>query len=181
MFNAIKLIFHNGNHFVAGFSVSDSTFIIIDISKIISYEITDRTFNYKDLIIRADEEIKKRFGLAQNIDSKTYDIILEISSSTGLHLKQYHWHSSQVFTKLPNGNWQLKLHCGINRELISWICMWAKDIKIINDTMINFKSLKHRQEIVTTYKNVTFINDSKATSPEATEMALKLYKNKIKK
>lgn len=156
LFNAIKLIFHNGNHFVAGFSVSDSTFIIIDISKIISYEITDRTFNYKDLTIRADEEIKKRFGLAQNIDSKIYDIILEISSSTGLHLKQYHWHSSQVFTKLPNGNWQLKLHCGINRELISWIFMWSTNIKIIKPLSLKNSLLNHIEEMKSIY-----INDKK--------------------
>ncbi len=35
-----------------------------------------------------------------------------------------------------------------------------------------FKGLKHRFEIVNVYKNIRFINDSKATSPEATQSAL---------
>jgi UDP-N-acetylmuramoylalanine--D-glutamate ligase len=41
-----------------------------------------------------------------------------------------------------------------------------------------FKGLKHRLQNVKTINNVTFVNDSKATNSESTEMALKAYKDK---
>lgn len=40
-----------------------------------------------------------------------------------------------------------------------------------------FKGLEHRQENVAQYKNILFINDSKATNFDATEKALKAYNN----
>ena len=44
-------------------------------------------------------------------------------------------------------------------------------------TIKNFKGLPHRQEIVKVKKNLTFINDSKATNFSSTLVALKNYKN----
>ncbi len=41
-----------------------------------------------------------------------------------------------------------------------------------------FKGLKHRLQNVKTINHVTFINDSKATNSESTEMAIKAYKDK---
>lgn len=143
LFKSIKLIYHRGNHFVAGYTVSDDTFMILDISKIKSLEMTDRSFLHKELIEKAEKEINNRFGVTQNIDDKTYDIILEISSITGDFLRHYHWHPSQEFTKLPSGNWQLKLHCGINRELIGWIFMWMTNIKISKPIIL--KNLFNKQ------------------------------------
>ena len=43
--------------------------------------------------------------------------------------------------------------------------------------MNSFKGLEHRQEIFFKKNDITFINDSKATSFEATKLALKSYKN----
>lgn len=40
-----------------------------------------------------------------------------------------------------------------------------------------FAGLKHRQELVTTVNNVSFVNDSKATNADATEKALLCYRN----
>jgi predicted DNA-binding transcriptional regulator YafY len=143
LFKSIKLIYHRGNHFIAGFSVPNDDFQIIDISKIISFEITDKSFIYKALIPKADEEINKRFGVTQNIDNKTYDIVLELSSTTGNFMKGYFWHPTQEFIKLPSGNWHLKLHCGINRELIGWIFMWMTNIKICKPIIL--KNLFNKQ------------------------------------
>ena len=44
-------------------------------------------------------------------------------------------------------------------------------------TIKNFKGLPHRQEIIKTKNNLTFINDSKATNFSSTEVALNNYKN----
>ena len=147
LFKAVKLIYHRGNHFVAGFTSSDDTFIILDISKITSLEMTDRSFLHKELFEKTEKELNNRFGVTQNMDDKTYDIILEISSITGDFIKQYHWHPSQEFLKLSNGNWQLKLHCGINRELIGWIFMWMTNIKIRKPILLKNLFIKQIDEM----------------------------------
>ena len=153
LFKCIKLIYHRGNHFVAGFSLTKDEFMVIDISKINSYEMTDKSFNHKEISKKAEEQLLKRFGVTQNIDEKTYDIVLEISSVTGNFLRQYHWHPSQEFSKLPSGNWQLKLHCGINRELIGWIFMWMTNIKISNPLILKNLFNKQLDEIKSIYLN----------------------------
>ena len=153
LFKCMKLIFHRGNHFVAGFSLPNDKFMIIDISKITSYEITDKSFIHKELSKITEEHIIKRFGVTQNIDDKTYDIILEISSVTGEFLKQYHWHPTQEFIKLPSGNWQLKLHCGINRELIGWIFLWMTNIKISKPQVLKNLFNKQLDEMKSIYAN----------------------------
>lgn len=43
--------------------------------------------------------------------------------------------------------------------------------------IFSFKGLEHRQELILNYKNITFINDSKATNVTATLKALSAYKN----
>ena len=57
----------------------------------------------------------------------------------------------------------------------------AKNLKIKNSTILsainNFKGLPHRQEIIFSDKNFTFVNDSKATSFSASLQSLKNYNN----
>ncbi len=43
--------------------------------------------------------------------------------------------------------------------------------------IINYKGLRHRQQFVEKWKNITFINDSKATNGNAASKALSAYKN----
>ena len=73
------------------------------------------------------------------------------------------------------------LTSNINNENMSFVytfskLMGMKDKNFIN-SMKSFKGLSHRFEIFLTRNNVTFINDSKATSFKATEPALTSLKN----
>ncbi len=69
----------------------------------------------------------------------------------------------------------------INDENMSFIYTFCKIIKISNkhfvNTMKSFRGLPHRFEIFLKRKNITFINDSKATSFKATQAALSSLKN----
>jgi UDP-N-acetylmuramoylalanine--D-glutamate ligase len=62
----------------------------------------------------------------------------------------------------------------------NWLCAYAVcchlkiEPKCIFEHSLSFKPLKHRCEHVGTFKNLTFINDSKATNAESTENALRL-------
>ena len=69
----------------------------------------------------------------------------------------------------------------INDENMSYVYTFAKLLKISDKSFISsmksFKGLPHRFEILYKKNNITFINDSKATSFAATEIALSSIKN----
>jgi UDP-N-acetylmuramoylalanine--D-glutamate ligase len=73
------------------------------------------------------------------------------------------------------------LRSNINDENMSFVYMFSKLIKISEKNFIkateSFIGLPHRYEIFLKRKNITFINDSKATSFEATKYALSNSKN----
>ena len=73
------------------------------------------------------------------------------------------------------------LELSINDENMNFVYTFAKIIKISDSDFINaiksFVGLPHRYEIFLKKKNVIFINDSKATSFEATKFALSNSKN----
>ena len=69
----------------------------------------------------------------------------------------------------------------INDENMSFVYSLAKKLKISNSSFFRslktFKGLEHRYEVFLKKKNHTFINDSKATSFQATKFALENTKN----
>ena len=73
------------------------------------------------------------------------------------------------------------LNSKVNDENMSFIFTLSKIFKIKEKSFINamksFKGLSHRFEIFLRKKNITFINDSKATSFKATQPALSSLKN----
>jgi UDP-N-acetylmuramoylalanine--D-glutamate ligase len=73
------------------------------------------------------------------------------------------------------------LNSNINDENMSFVFTFARLLKIKECFFINamnsFKGLPHRFEIFLKKKNITFINDSKATSFKATQFALSSLKN----
>lgn len=129
-FKPLLLIFHRGNHFVAGYESERSVFLAIDISKIRDYSLTKKTFAFKKLVASSKVDLQKRFGVTQNIDEKIYRIELEFTSQTGIFVSHYFWHSSQQFRVLDNGNWLMTMECGINRELLGWIFQWMSNVRI---------------------------------------------------
>jgi len=128
---AILLVYHNGAYYTAGFTEKKNEFVAIDLSKIVSYNITNQSFAYKKALPLAKAALQKRFGLTGNIDNEVYDIELEFSSITGEFISHYHWHDTQSITVLKNGNYRMKMYCGINRELFGWIFRWMGNVKII--------------------------------------------------
>jgi hypothetical protein len=127
----LLLVYHNGAYYMAGFIVKKNIFITIDLSKIVAYNITNQTFAYKESLPLAKAELQKRFGLTANIDNEIYAIELEFASITGEFISHYNWHITQTFTTLKNGNYRMKMHCGINRELFGWIFRWMGNVKIV--------------------------------------------------
>ncbi len=85
------------------------------------------------------------------------------------------------YKKIKNKIKNLYLKSSINDENMSFVLKLSKLLKIKEKSFLKslntFKGLPHRYEIFLKRKNYTFVNDSKATSFQATKYALKNSKN----
>jgi len=161
----LLLVYHNGAYYTAGFIAKNNLFITIDLSKIVAYNITNQTFANKKMLPIAKAELQKRFGLTGNIDDEVYDIELEFSSITGEFLSHYNWHPTQSFTQLKNGNYRMKIHCGINRELFGWIFRWMGNVKIIGPNKLKDLYLQQLDIINKNYSSSVSLNYSNIFKP----------------
>ena len=161
----LLLVYHNGAYYTAGFIAKNNLFITIDLSKIVAYNITNQTFAHKKMLPIAKAELQKRFGLTGNIDDEVYDIELEFSSITGEFLSHYNWHPTQSFTQLKNGNYRMKIHCGINRELFGWIFRWMGNVKIIGPNKLKDLYLQQLDIINKNYSSSASLNYSNIFKP----------------
>jgi predicted DNA-binding transcriptional regulator YafY len=160
----ILLIYHRGSHFIGGYDVVSGIFITIDTAQVKEYQLTKKTFPFKKLLHQAQLEIEKRFGISNNIDDTLYDIELEFTSLTGAFIKNYHWQTHQVFSKMSNGNWRLNMHCGINRELLGWLFQWMSNVKIHKPKKLIDLYLEQMQCIQANYENGAFMQYSNRLS-----------------
>ena len=87
----------------------------------------------------------------------------------------------ESYNKIKNGIKNDYLNSESNEENMSFIYALSKILKIDETPLVNslksFKGLPHRHEIFYKKGNKIFINDSKATSFEATKSALRSNKN----
>ena len=161
----LLLVYHNGAYYMAGFIVKKNIFITIDLSKIVAYNITNQTFAYKESLPLAKAELQKRFGLTANIDNEIYEIELEFASITGEFISHYNWHVTQTFTTLKNGNYRMKMHCGINRELFGWIFRWMGNVKIVGPKKLKDLYLQQLEIINKNYSSEQRLNYSNIFKP----------------
>lgn len=87
-------------------------------------------FEANKYVDKIKEEMTDRFGITENINDEIYDIEIEFSPITGAFMKHIFWHKTQKFKKKKNGNYILKMKCGINRELVGWIFQWMSNAKV---------------------------------------------------
>ena len=116
---------------------------------------------------------KKQFAIVNNKFKKIFKKRNFQSRLTIPKIKNY----KKIKYKIKN----LYLKLNINDENMSYVYAFSRLIKINNKNFINsmksFVGLPHRYEVFIKKKNVIFINDSKATSFEATKCALYSSKN----
>ena len=161
VYHPLKIIYHRGSFFVAGWVPSSKHFLTLDIYQITEFKVRNETFAFKKQRKQIEEDLNKRFGITQNIDDQIHQIVLEFSSGTGKFVEQHVWHQSQVRKHLPNGNLEFSLTCGINRELLGWIFQWMGNVKIIkpeilkiyyNEQLRKMSDLQNGAEL--TYSNI---------------------------
>tara|TARA_B100001123_G_C15216231_1_gene989345 strand:- start:122 stop:1444 length:1323 start_codon:yes stop_codon:yes gene_type:complete len=144
----------------------------------------DRHKNIKNYI-----KIKSRIFLSQqNLDYSYINLSNKYSKSIKKIIKNQKLKSKLIFIKNTSCNSLLKkinnkyFESKGNIENLSFAYKIAKNLKINDKTIINavnkFKGLPHRQETIFSNKKLLCINDSKATSFDASLQSLSNY-NKI--
>lgn len=163
VFQPMELMFHQGRIHISGFS-KNNQFLIFAIDKQFQYSLTNDTFNRKNLLDSYSKHFAKLFGISKPINDKVYNIKLEFSWNYAEGFKTFHWHSSQKWTELKNGNYILTLQCSIGRELVGFIVKGLSMIKIHHPKILKDLVLKKLKETVALYEEGLEVDEERANA-----------------
>ncbi len=120
-----------------------------------------------------DLQKKNNFALVHDDFKNIFRHKKYLSKLISVKFKDY----KKIKSKIKNSY----LKSSINDENMNFVYALSKLLKIDKNSfiksMVSFSGLPHRYEIFLKKKNITFINDSKATSFQATKFALSNSKN----
>jgi predicted DNA-binding transcriptional regulator YafY len=160
-FLPLQILYHRGCIHIAGISEVQRKIIILAVEQLKDYNYTNDTFAVKKNMQHFEAEMQNRFGITENMDNKLYNIQIEFSQLTGSFVSNHFWHSSQNFTQLSNGNYLLKLKCGINRELAGWIFQWMNNAKVVKPLQLKklvLEKISQTQKLYTSKQSLTSSN-----------------------
>lgn len=165
----LELLLHRNNYYVGSYHLKRECIVFFNIKQMVSVFLLEKRGTPERYWEAYTQELNKRFGVTKNIDAKVYDIKIEIANVLISFIKNHHWHPSQQITKEKN-HYYLHLSCGINRELIGWLCLWMYNIKIIQPPILQDyykKTLRKMQsnienQIPLVYRNI-FVDENNAT------------------
>jgi hypothetical protein len=98
------------------------------------------------------EFFNDRFGIAPNLDDYIYPVELIFSEATAKMIMNYHWHPSQRFEVLDNGEVQLNMRCGINEELIQWVVKFTDQVKVLKPQLLIDKVITQSNRALQSYQ-----------------------------
>ena len=153
IFFPIILISHKNSCYLGGWNVKRKCVQFFGINQIIKITDLNKSFSYQEYELLVKKEIESRFGVTKNINNKIYNIKLEFSLPTGSFVRNHYWHHSQKFFN-DGSKIIMKLNCGINRELVSWIFSWMYNVKIIEPPILKDYFLKTIDEINQNYNSL---------------------------
>jgi UDP-N-acetylmuramoylalanine--D-glutamate ligase len=127
-------------------------------------------------------------NIYKNLTKNNHQIIIPISIEKNIESGIYIDKNNYLINNLNNKNIKVYnlshlfyLKGKHNYQNIAFAYAVAKIKKISNklfvEALSTFKGLTHRQTLIGNFKNLTFINDSKATNQESTKFALEAFDN----
>ena len=152
IFLPVQILYHRGVVHVSGFLKENNQLLILGLEQIQKYKLTNDLFENGNFVQILQMELSKRFGITQNIDNKIYDIEIEFTERTGNFVSKQFWNTTQEFERLENNNFIMKMHCGINRELIGWIFQWMSNAKVIKPEILKDMVVNKYSEMVQLYE-----------------------------
>lgn len=153
IFLPLQILYHRGVVHVCGFIKNEKEMVILALEQFESYKFTNEMFDNKHLMKEMDRMLIKRFGITENINNEVYDIELEFTELTGTFVKKQFWHPTQEFVTLENGNYLMKMNCGINRELVGWIFQWMSNVRVLKPEILKDAVLSKYRDVLDSYSD----------------------------
>lgn len=157
----MELVFHRGRIHLSGFSKAQQ-FLMFAIDKDFDFTLTNETFNRKKLLHDYENYFEKLFGISKPVNDKVYHIKLEFTKNYAESLKSFHWHHSQRWEQLKNGNYMLHLHCSIGRELVGFIAVGLAMIKVHQPKILSQLILRKLKEATDLYEKGLDVDEALA-------------------
>lgn len=151
-FLPLKLVYHRGVVHLGGFDKESQKLILLALSQITEYRLTNQPFRHESLLSHFETEMENRFGITENMNSEVYDVKLEFSEALGCFIKDNYWHPTQQMQQQKNGNFIMTMRCGINRELVGWIFMWMTNVRVISPPKLKECVMAKYREVVDDYE-----------------------------
>jgi len=157
----LQLLYHRNNYYLGGYLEKTKVIGIFNIKQLVTINLSPQQGNADRYQALFKKELEGRFGITKNINNTIYNIQIQIAPILVAFIKNNHWHASQKIKKEKN-NYYLYLTCGINRELIGWLCQWMYNIKIIAPAVLKTyytkalqkMSQNHQKETPLVYRNI---------------------------
>ncbi len=157
----VELVFHRGRIHLAGFSKTHR-FLIFAIDKDFHFTLTNETFNRKKLLKEYKDHFDKLYGISAPVNDKVYQVKLELSEGYASSLKSFHWHHTQSWELLKNGNYMLSFQSSIGRELVGFIAIGLAMIKVHQPKILRDLVLKKLKETVDLYEKKLEMDEARA-------------------
>lgn len=131
----VDILFHRGNYCLRVISLADRNLHSLEIEIIQSISHIPKVEYSIDI-----EEMRHgdthRLGYHPPLVSGVHQVRLLFPPNPGEHIIHRKWHTTQSFTRLPNGYIEFELRVEINIELIGWIGMWLDNVQIISPPVL---------------------------------------------
>ena len=149
----LKIVYHFGLLYICTYWEDASKMIFLPYNKIVESSITNVEFNPSKYLPILEKYLDDHFGLTANYDDDEtlYDIELEVAGFTGEYISTMHWHKSQQFKRLDNGNTIMYLKCGLNRELLGFIVFFMNNVKVLKPKKLQDYLLERLQIMIDNY------------------------------
>jgi hypothetical protein len=147
----MELVFHRGRIHISGFSKTNQ-FLLFAIDKDFLFTLTNETFNRKKLLPAYKNHFEKLFGISKPINNKVYHVKLEFTKSYAESFKTFHWHHSQSWQQLKNGNYMLSFQSSIGRELVGFVATGLAMVKVHQPKILKDLVLKKFKETIELYE-----------------------------
>ena len=150
----LELVFHRGRLHIAGLK-KNKGIVIFALDKNFHFVLTNETFNRKKLMLVYKKIFSGLYGISKPISQKKYHIKLELTKEYADSMKSFHWHDTEKWVTMKNGNCMLHLTCTISREMIGFIANGLDKIKVVQPKMLKDLIIKKLRQTAELYeKNI---------------------------
>lgn len=148
----MELLFHIGRVYISGLEHRTNKLLhyLIDIS--FEFDLTNEVFNRKKYIKNYNEQMNIRFGITEPTINRTYMVKLEFTADFAFSEMSFHWHATEKWKKLKNGNYMLQMNCCISRELIGFVAAGIDKVKVHQPKVLKDLLVKKYKDTLSLYE-----------------------------